>query len=124
MKQRHWMVRLVWIDVVVGGLVVLLIYCAFNPSPAISSSEFSARFETARLLYEQDVVFSVGSFVLAATPFQLVYGVITAALLLLSLAVCLTRCLFTRYARHLFLPHIPAPKGKDSSRSEGYTAER
>jgi hypothetical protein len=124
MKQRRWWIRLVWIAIAVGGLVLLLIYCAFSPNPAISSSELPARLETARFLYEQDVVFPVGPFVLIATPFQLVYGVITAALLILGLVICLTRCLFARYARHFHPPHVRPRKDNNSSGSGGYTGER
>ena len=124
MGQRRWWIRLVWIEILVGGLAVLLIYCAFSPNPAVSSSELPARLDTARLLYEQDVVLPVGPFVLAATPFQLVYGVITTALLWFALGVCLIRCLFSRYVRPFSPPHKRIRKNSSSSRLEEYTGER
>jgi hypothetical protein len=50
--------------------------------------------ETTHLLLQEQIVLPLGPLVLAATPFQLAYCVLSICLVCLAILVCLANCLF------------------------------
>jgi hypothetical protein len=52
--------------------------------------------DVTRLLLQEQIVLPLGPLILAATPFQLAYCVLSICLICLAILVCLANCLFCR----------------------------
>ena len=92
----NYIIGLAALVIAMIGLAELLLSGDLITAIFAESAELPIRREEAQLLYRQTVAFPLGPVVMAATPFQLAYVVLSICLTCLATLVCLINCLFFR----------------------------
>ena len=79
----------------VGRSIVGLtgLFLMFNLATAAVARTPAPLEVTTRLLLQEQLILPLGPFILAATPFQLTYCVLSIGLVCLAILVCLANCL-------------------------------
>ena len=76
------------------GLVGLFLTVDLVANIVAISTRRPTHLETTRLLLQEQIGMPFGPLILAATPFQLAYCVLSICLICLAILVCLANCLF------------------------------
>ncbi len=97
-KKWKYTLGVLTIVITIGSGVVLLLNYHYLTTPLFAqSAQAPAWLAAERLLFREEVIFYAGPFLVAATPFQLIYFVLAVGLICLAVSVCLAKCLFCRW---------------------------
>jgi hypothetical protein len=85
-----------YIPGIIAGLVGLILTVDLAANIVAESTRMPTHLDATRLLLQEQIVLPLGPLILAATPFQLAYCILSICLTCLAILVCLANSLFCR----------------------------